>query len=40
MTALPRPVTEETAALDAGGAPGRVRVSGIDEPAKKDWTLS
>ena len=40
MSAHPRPATRETTARDADGAPGRVRSSGIDEPAGKDWTLS
>ena len=39
MTAHPRPVIEESTARDADAAPGRVRNSGIDEPARKDWTL-
>ena len=39
MTAHPRPVIEECTARDAYAAPGRVRISAIDEPAKKDWTL-
>ena len=40
MTAHPWPATRETTARDADGAPGRVRNSGIDEPAEKDRTLS
>ena len=36
MTAHLRSVTEESTARDAGAAPGRVRNSGIDEPARKD----
>ncbi len=36
MTAHLRPVIEESTARDADAAPGRVRDSGIDEPAEKD----
>ena len=39
MTAHLRPVIGESTARDAGAVPGRECISGIDEPARKDWTV-